>query len=416
VTTLDFATETDRWPDVFRVPRTRVNAAIAAALVRRVAARLPVRIALPGGEILATHSPDAPVLRINEPRAFFRRLGAHGLVGFGEAYQAGDWDADDLAGVLSVFASAADRIVPRGLQWLRHLHGTRQPRTERNTVDGARRNIHRHYDLSNDMFTQFLDDSMTYSSALFDGDPAAAAWPDLADAQHRKIDRLLDGIGVRDGTRLLEVGTGWGELAIRAARRGARVDTVTISAEQRELAQRRARAAGVADRVDVRLCDYRQIDRDARYDGVVSVEMIEAVGERYWPAYFATLGGLLAPGGRIGIQAITMRHERMLATRRTYTWIHKYIFPGGLIPSVEAIAATAGRYGGLRITDSYAFGRHYAGTLRLWRDRFNEHAGRVGELGFDDVFRRTWNLYLAYSEAGFASGYLDVHQLILENS
>ena len=420
-------TFTDRWPDVAGVPRTRVNAAIAAALVRRVAARLPVRIELPTGEVLpgrkarAATDPALPVLRLNNPKAFFRRLGHGGLVGFGEAYQAGDWEADDLAGVLSVFAGAADRIVPSGLQWLRHLHGARQPRDERNSLDGAKRNIHRHYDLSNDLFTLFLDRSMTYSSALFDREPAAATWTDLPAAQHAKMDRLLDQVGVRDGTRLLEVGTGWGELAIRAAQRGATVHTVTISQEQRDLAQQRALSAGVADRVEVELRDYREIDTPNShgrrpYDAIVSVEMIEAVGERYWPAYFATLDRLLAPGGKVGIQAITMRHERMLATRRTYTWMHKYIFPGGLIPSVEAIRQSAAAHTSLRVTSTFAFGHHYAATLRLWRDRFNAQAGRISELGFDEIFRRTWNLYLAYSEAGFRTGYLDVHHLVLERN
>jgi cyclopropane-fatty-acyl-phospholipid synthase len=412
----------DRWPDVAWVPRTRVNAAIAAALVRRVASRLPVRIELPTGVVLpgrkartATQSVgELPVLRLNNPKAFFRRLGHGGLVGFGEAYQAGDWDADDLAGVLSVFAGAADRIVPSGLQWLRHLHGARQPRAERNSLDGARRNIHRHYDLSNELFTLFLDRSMAYSSALFDREPAAATWTDLPVAQHAKMDRLLDQIGVRDGTRLLEVGTGWGELAIRGAQRGARVHTVTISREQRDLAQQRAQAAGVADRVDVELRDYREIDASSPYDAIVSVEMIEAVGEQYWPAYFTALDRLLAPGGKVGIQAITMRHERMLATRRTYTWMHKYIFPGGLIPSVEAIRHTTAAHTSLRLTSTFAFGHHYAATLRLWRERFNAQADRITALGFDEIFRRTWNLYLAYSEAGFRTGYLDVHHLVLE--
>jgi cyclopropane-fatty-acyl-phospholipid synthase len=430
----------DRWPDVAGVPRTRVNAAIAAALVRRVASRLPVRIELPTGVVLpgrkarAATDPALPVLRLNNPKAFFRRLGHGGLVGFGEAYQAGDWDADDLAGVLSVFAGAADRIVPSGLQWLRHLHGARQPRDERNSLDGAKRNIHRHYDLSNDLFTLFLDRSMTYSSALFDREPAAATWADLPGAQHAKMDRLLDAVRVGDGTRLLEVGTGWGELAIRAAQRGARVHTVTISREQRDLARQRALAAGVADRVDVDLRDYREIDTTTRYDAttcydatmprnatapydaIVSVEMIEAVGERYWPAYFTALDRLLAPGGKVGIQAITMRHERMLATRRTYTWMHKYIFPGGLIPSVEAIRQTTAAHTSLRLTSSFAFGHHYAATLRLWRDRFNAQSGRITALGFDEIFRRTWNLYLAYSEAGFRTGYLDVHHLVLERA
>ena len=210
-----------------------------------------------------------------------------------------------------------------------------------------------------------------------------------------------------EGTRLLEIGTGWGGLAIRAAARGASVTTVTISVEQALLARERIARAGYADRVDVRLQDYRQVTGE--YDAVVSVEMVEAVGWNHWPAYFAALDRLLAPGGKVALQAITMPHDRMLATRDTYTWIVKYIFPGGHLPSVQAVheqvAATS-----LRITDELRMGSHYAETLRQWRRTFLDRAPEVAELGFDEVFRRMWSLYLAYSEAGFASGYLDVVQ------
>jgi cyclopropane-fatty-acyl-phospholipid synthase len=165
--------------------------------------------------------------------------------------------------------------------------------------------------------------------------------------------------------------------------------------------------------VRVRLCDYREIEGTGRYDAIVSVEMIEAVGERYWPDYFSAIDRLLAPGGTVAIQAITMAHKRFRATRHTYTWIHKYIFPGGLIPSVPAIHDVLGRHTALKIVDQYAFGAHYAATLRLWRERFLAAADRLAGLGFDDVFRRTWEFYLAYSQAGFATGYLDVHQLVM---
>ncbi|HEY1485238.1 MAG TPA: class I SAM-dependent methyltransferase, partial [Micromonosporaceae bacterium] len=224
VTSAQLPTVPDHWPDITAVPANRGHAAVAAALIRRVARRLPLRVELPDGSPLAPGA-TGPVLRLVRPDAVYRRIGAGGLIGFGEAYQAGDWEAEDLTGVLSVFAGAADRIVPRPLQWMRHFHGAKHPASERNTLDGSRRNIHRHYDLSNDLFALFLDPSMTYSAALFD-DPAGASWTDLQAAQHAKIDRLLDRLGVRAGTRLLEVGTGWGALAIRAARRGATVHSV----------------------------------------------------------------------------------------------------------------------------------------------------------------------------------------------
>jgi len=407
-----------RWPDVATVPRARLRAAVAAVLVRRVAARL----ASPAGPSI----PGVPMLRLHRPGDLHRRLGARGLIGFGEAYQAGDWDTDDLVALLSAFATALLnrrlRLIGRlrHLAWLRPLYGARLPRAEENTLAGSRNNIRHHYDLSNELFALFLDETMTYSAALFDLDPAgrpAATWANLADAQRRKIDRLLDRTGVGAGTRVLEIGTGWGELAIRAAQRGARVHTITISAEQHALAVRRAAAAGVADRITVDLCDYRQIKppHDGEgYDAVLSVEMIEAVGERYWPAYFATLDQLLAPGGRIGLQAITMPHDRMRTARRTYTWIQKYIFPGGVILSAEAIDHLVAEHTHLRVRESYAFGSHYAATLRLWRERFTEQAEAVAALGFDQTFRRTWEYYLAYSEAGFATGHLDVQQVILE--
>ena len=209
---------------------------------------------------------------------------------------------------------------------------------------------------------------------------------------------------------MLEVGTGWGELAIRAARRGATVRTITISREQQALAARRVAEAGLAGRVSVELRDYRDVD--GRFDAICSVEMLEAVGERYWDAYFAALDEHLAPGGRIGLQTITMAHDRMLATRHTYTWIQKYVFPGGLLPSVTAIQDSLARTT-LRITGREDFGAHYAQTLRIWRERFGARDADVARLGFDEVFNRMWTFYLCYSEAGFRAGYIDVSQFTL---
>jgi cyclopropane-fatty-acyl-phospholipid synthase len=277
-------------------------------------------------------------------------------------------------------------------------------------VDGARENIHHHYDLSNDLFMAFLDESMTYSSALFDGDPATAH-EDLAVAQRRKIDRLLDAAGVSEGTRVLEIGTGWGELAIRAASRGAHVTSLTISTEQAQLARERIAAAGLTDRATVLLRDYRHAD--GSYDAVVSVEMIEAVGANHWDEYFASIDRLLVPGGRLGLQAILQADATVRATGETYTWIKKYIFPGGQIASVEAIEQVLARSTSLRIADQYRFGRHYAETLRRWRERFEGNAAHIAALGFDEKFRRMWSLYLAYSEAGFRTGYLDVAQFTI---
>ncbi len=402
--------DADRWPDVARVPNRPVRAAVARRLTRHAVRRLPLRVLLPDGSIWGSGHADDPTLNLVRPDDFFQRLGAGGLIGFGEAYQAGDWETDDLAGLLTVMAGQLATLVPNSLQRLRRAALHARPSHQDNTLEGARANIHRHYDLSNELFALFLDESLSYSSALFAGDPALGRPEDLSSAQQRKIDRLLDITEVRAGTRLLEIGTGWGELAIRAAGRGAHVTTVTISEEQASLARARVAEAGVTDLVDIRLQDYREVT--GLYDAIVSVEMIEAVGVNHWPTYFSALDALLAPGGKAALQAITMPHDRMLATQDTYTWIVKYIFPGGHLPSAQAVhehvAGTS-----LTITDELRFGQHYAETLKQWRRRFLDQAASVEDLGFDEVFRRMWSLYLAYSEAGFRSGYLDVVQFAL---
>lgn len=407
-----------RWPDIATLPPGGLRAKVARGLFERVAAKLELRILLPNGRNIGGGGPEAPVMQLVRPGALYRRLGSGGLIGFGEAYMAGDWTADDLPLVLTVFCRRMATLVPPPLQRLRDLAVHRHPHSEKGTAENARRNISRHYDLSNDLFTLFLDETMTYSAALFgpgDGSvetAASAGWDDLADAQRHKVDRLLDAAHVGPGSRVLEIGTGWGELALRAGARGAHVRSITLSEEQRSLALARVAAAGLSDRIEIELCDYRAAQ--GTYDAVVSVEMIEAVGYDFWPAYFGTLDRLLAPGGRVGLQAITMPHDRMLASRDTYTWIHKYVFPGGLIPSVQSVEQCVEEHTSLRVAERHAFGLHYADTLRLWRERFESRAVEVDALGFDETFRKMWSFYLSYSEAGFRSRYLDVHQFVFE--
>jgi cyclopropane-fatty-acyl-phospholipid synthase len=377
------------------------------------------------GRILGTGGPS---MTVHRPEEFFARLGRGVLIGFGEAYLTGAWDADDLGGFLQVLAADLPTLVPGSLQRLRAIAVMRPPSHQRSTRANARRNIAHHYDLSNELFELFLDPSLSYSCALFptaqvpadDHSLMAAPEPggDLADAQARKIERLLDRTQVGPGSTVLEIGTGWGELAIRAARRGAVVHSITLSIGQKELAERRIAEAGLSDRVTVELLDYRALVTTgsphlASYDAVLSVEMIEAVGYDFWAEYFQILDRVLAPGGRVGIQAITMRHDRMLATRNTYTWINKYIFPGGFLPSVEVIDRITRKRTGLRIADRLSFGSHYAETLRQWDERFLAARERVLALGFDDTFVRMWHFYLDYSRAGFGSGYLDVNQIVL---
>jgi len=423
-----------RWPDL-TARRARARRAIEGAVARRiflsVVRRLPVRVqvgreAVVGGGI---GDPAAPLMLIERPDAFFAALGAGGLIGFGESYMVGDWNAEDLGGLLEIFAAQMGTLIPEPLQRLRAFYVARAPHTEKNTTSNTRNNIARHYDLSNDMFATFLDSTLSYSSALFAGDDVVGSpiagervtlnnprlvptWEELAEAQGRKVERMLDSAGVGDGTRVLEIGTGWGELAIRAARRGASVVSVTLSSEQQALARERIAAAGFADRVDVELLDYRLVEGE--FDAVVSVEMIEAVGHEYWGEYFRTIDRVLAPGGKVAVQAITMPHDRMLATRYTYTWIHKYIFPGGFLPSTQAIVDVNRAETSLRVTERLSFGQHYAETLRLWDERFLGALDRIHQLGFDEVFDRMWHFYLEYSRAGFRSGYLDVQQLVLQ--
>jgi cyclopropane-fatty-acyl-phospholipid synthase len=394
------------WPGLASPPRAPFRARVAEAVFRSAVAPLPVRAVLPDGLVLGAGGKDAPVMRLVRPQAFFARLGADAKIGFGEAYMTGDWtigDGTDLADLLSAFAARLTRLVHPALQKLRHLVERTQPEHEENTPENSRSNISRHYDLSNDLFEEFLDETMTYSSAWFEpGDTLAAA-------QRRKIDGILDLARVRQGMRVLEIGSGWGALAIRAAQeRGAHVTTLTLSTEQQKLARERAAAAGVADLVDVRLQDYRDVTGE--FDAIVSVEMIEAVGERFWPTYFTALDRHLTPGGRVGLQSITMPHDRMLATRRSYTWIHKYVFPGGIIPSLRAIEDNLAEHTGLGIVERRDLGPHYAQTLALWRERFLANWGSLSD-AFDETFRRMWEFYLAYCEAGFRVGYLGVSQL-----
>lgn len=424
-----------QWPDLVRSPsalKRRVHARVAKRLFLSIVPRLSVRVEMPDGTVRggSKNDPTAPVMQLVRPDRFYTRLGADGLVGFGESYMAGDWEAPDLGGLLAVFAEQMGTLVPEPLQRLRAFYVARQPNREKNSTANTRSNISRHYDLSNDLFELFLDRTMTYSSALFDspqhqGIPvghehvtAADApttdptWDQFADAQQRKIDRLLDQAGVGAGSRVLEIGTGWGELAIRAAKRGATIRSVTLSSEQQALARRRIADAGHADVATVDLLDYRAVD--GVYDAIISVEMIEAVGHQYWQTYFETIDSLLAPGGKVAIQAITMPHDRMLATKYTYTWVHKYIFPGGFLPSTEAIEAITAKHTALRVTGRLTMGQHYAQTLRLWDEQFAAHSTAVDDLGFDGVFRRMWHFYLEYSRGGFQSGYIDVQQILLE--
>jgi len=393
-----------------------LRAHLARSIVAQVAKRVPVDVVMPDGSLLdgGTRRPGLPALQVIRPTALFERLAHHPKIGIGEAYMAGDWRAaegTDLAELFTPFAERLTTAVPPGWLRLRGVVDRRIPSTQRNSLLGSRRNIEAHYDLSNDLFAAFLDETMSYSSALFD-EHLPLRTQSLEAAQLRKVHAILDMAKVGQDTRLLEIGTGWGTLALEAARRGATVTSVTLSREQAALARRRVADAGYSDTVDIRVQDYREVE--GVHDAVVSVEMIEAVGEEYWETYFRTIDERLAPGGVAAVQAILMSHERLLATKHSYGWIQKHIFPGGLIPSLQAVSETTEGATRLRITGVEAFGADYAETLRRWRETFLARWPEVNALGFDETFRRKWEYYLAYCQAGFATGYLDVAQVRLE--
>ena len=396
-------------------PTYGVRGFVARKVVERILRDLPVTARLSTGEVYgAPLAEQRPVLEVTRPEAFFARLGHSPMIGIGESYMAREWsvgEGTDLADALAPFADRLTDLIKPVFYNLRH---TVLPRglNPANTKDGAKKNIEAHYDLSNEMFQQFLDPTLSYSSALFTTLDPAPTLADLEAAQLAKVDAILDSAGVTAGSRVLEIGTGWGTLAIRAAQRGATVTTVTLSVEQADLAQQRVDAAGVADRVEVAVRDYR--DQAGRFDAVVSVEMIEAVGEEYWPEYFRKIDSLLAPGGKAAVQAILIAHDRLVATRNTYTWIHKYIFPGGMLPSTDAISQVTRKHTSMHVSNIAPMGQHYAHTLRLWREQFVSRWQSVQALGFDDRFCRMWEFYLAYCEAGFRTGYLEVAQIRIE--
>ena len=333
-------------------------------------------------------------------RAAMVRLLVDGETGAGEAYMDGQWSSPDLAALLLLAALNRQELALVGGWWRMPTQAVRiaAHRLRRNTVRQARRNISQHYDLSNELYRLFLDDSLTYSAAVF-------ASPDqsLEEAQRNKYARVADLAGITEaGMRVLEIGSGWGSFAIYlAGERGARVTTITISEEQAKLARERVAAAGLADRVSVELRDYRDVQDE--FDAIVSVEMLEAVGHEYFPAFFETCDRVLRRGGRIGLQVITYPDARYEDQRRGANWIQKYIFPGGLLPSLAVIERATHRTS-LLVTEVTDIGPHYAPTLRAWRERFMANLDAVRALGFDERFVRMWEYYLALCEAGFAAG------------
>ncbi|MFN9744854.1 MAG: class I SAM-dependent methyltransferase [Betaproteobacteria bacterium] len=355
----------------------------------------------------------------NEPRAAMRLhdwqvCGAalkSGDIGFAESWIAGHWSTPDLVTLLKLFIANRDAVeqVIYGTWWGRLAYRVKHL-LNRNSRQGSRKNIHAHYDIGNPFYRLWLDETMNYSSAWFEGNPARP----LPEAQRAKVRRALAECGLQPGQRLLEIGCGWGALAEMAAVDfGARVTGVTLSTEQLEYAQRRLAGAGAAAQGDLRLQDYRDI-RDEPFDAICSIEMFEAVGREYWDSYFATLRRQLKAGGRACIQSITIRDDLFERYVRSTDFIQQYIFPGGLLPSRSEFKAQAEK-AGLLVTNELCFGADYAETLRRWRVAFLAKDGPLRQLGFDTRFMRIWEFYLAYCEAAFATGNTDVVQFTLVN-
>ncbi|PXA05241.1 SAM-dependent methyltransferase [Coraliomargarita sinensis] len=369
-----------------------------------------LRISFPSGAQALIGDTSYPLLELNIlKREFFGKVFSGGSIGFGESYVDGDWETPDLTGLLSLLAKNQPNIGPlrRGLSLLTRWMNRLYHKARRNTLTKSRENIQEHYDLSNEFYAQFLDGSMTYSSARF-----KSYYDTLEQAQSRKINHMLDLAGVGEGHHILEIGSGWGALALAAARRGSRVTTVTLSEAQYAYAQKLFEEQGVSDLIDIRLQDYRDIT--GSYDAVLSCEMIEAVGREYLPSYFETVQRSLKPQAKAVIQAITIPDERYATYSKSCDWIQKHIFPGGHLPSPGAIRDCVRRSGAMRILSVDKFGKDYAETLGRWAKAFNRNWRKIEPLGFDVNFRRKWNYYLSYCEAGFDNELIDVEHIVLE--
>ncbi len=375
--------------------------------VRRVLSRLRagrLQVTLPGGRHIDHRAPEPGVeaaLIIHRWRAI-RRLVRGGDVGFAKAYIDGDWSTPDLTALIELIARSgedftdgiAGGLVFQAANWIKHS-------LRANTRAGSRRNIEYHYDLGNDFYRLWLDRSMLYSSAIY-----ADAAQSLEEAQGGKIGAILEALALSQGDRVLEIGCGWGALAIAmASQNGARVTGITLSPSQLDYARAAVADAGVAGSIDLRLEDYR--DTRGRFDRIVSIEMIEAVGQKYWPNYFGCLRERLNPEGVAVVQAITIAESRFESYSGRPDFIQRYIFPGGLLPSKTKLKQAV-QDAGLTIRASHHFGGSYALTLAEWRRRFIGAWPKIEAMGFDASFRRLWEFYLCYCEAGFRAGVIDV--------
>lgn len=328
---------------------------------------------------------------------FFRRLAFGGSIGFAESYMLGEWSTDDLVSVIRVLTrniDVADKAEGGWASWVMSL-GRRWHQRHSNTKDGSAKNIHAHYDLGNDFYALFLDETMTYSSGIFESSEST-----LGEASVAKVDRLCRKLDLKPTDHLLEIGTGWGHFAVHAARNyGCRVTTTTISRQQFDFARRRVEQAGLSDRITLLLEDYRNLT--GQFDKLVSVEMIEAVGYEYFDTFFRKCGQLLKPDGQMALQGISMSEQRYPAYLKSVDFIQRFIFPGGCLITPSAVLASVTRTTDMRQLHSEDLAPHYARTLRIWRERFFARIDDVRALGFPESFIRLWEYYLCYCEAAF---------------
>ncbi len=389
------------------IPR---RAATALAILDRVRAG-SMEVVLPDSRCMTLgRGPRAARMRVSDWRAFDIALDK-GDIGLAEAYIDGRWETDDLPGLLTLLAKSRDALQDAVYGNALRLVGYRLSHLLRaNTRDGARRNIMAHYDLGNRFYESWLDSTMSYSAALFEADGTRS----FEDAQLAKYRRILDRLDANPGQQVLEIGCGWGGFAEIAAREyRLRVLGLTLSPAQLVYARERAASRGFADLATFDLCDYRDVR--GQYDHIVSIEMFEAVGERFWPAYFSQLSDRLKPGGRAAVQVITIDDSLFDRYRRGTDFIQRYVFPGGMLPAPSVFRGRAAACG-MQVRDEFRFGPDYARTLAGWAARFNEIQADIRAQGFGEDFLRLWRFYLAYCEAGFRAGSTDVYQFTLQHS
>jgi cyclopropane-fatty-acyl-phospholipid synthase len=382
---------------------------LAAAARRLAEGELVLKFANGAERVVKGAKPGVKaVLEFARARALPRMLFG-GAVGLAESYFDGDWSSPDLASVIALGAHNEGRI-GGGLEGAlpQRLIYSLKHRLNLNTREGARRNIQAHYDLGNAFYREWLDPTMTYSSALFESGMT------LEEAQRNKWRRIAEQLELKPGDRVLEIGCGWGGFAIFAARDyGAQVTGLTLSKEQHDFARAAVEREGLGNLIDIRLEDYRDVQ--GTFDRIVSIEMFEAIGERQWKQYFDVCRERLKPGGLAALQIITIADDRFEGYRRNPDFIQLYIFPGGMLPSPSILDASA-KSAGLGIETMRTFALSYADTLKEWRDRFDEAWPRIAALGFDERFKRMWDYYLAYCEGGFRAGAIDVGQFLLRRA